>query len=36
MFEENATEFGIPYDGPPEVRRQSVPLGDGRQLSALV
>ena len=36
MFHENAHEFGIAYDGPPIVRRESVPLGDGRQLSALV
>jgi pimeloyl-ACP methyl ester carboxylesterase len=36
MFAENAEEFGIPYDGPPVVRRESVDLGDGRQLSALV
>jgi pimeloyl-ACP methyl ester carboxylesterase len=36
MFHENAAEFGIPYAGPPVVRRESVPLGDGRNLSALV
>jgi pimeloyl-ACP methyl ester carboxylesterase len=36
MFHENAEEFGIPYDGPPQVRRGSVSLDDGRQLSALV
>jgi pimeloyl-ACP methyl ester carboxylesterase len=35
-FHENAEEFGLPYDGPPEVRRVTVPLGDGRNLSALV
>jgi len=35
-FHENASEFGLPYDGPPTVRRESVPLGDGRSLSALV
>ena len=35
-FHENASEFGIPYDGPPVVRRQSFALGDGRSLSALV
>jgi len=35
-FHENAEEFGIPYDGPPTVRRESYPLGDGRQLSSLV
>jgi pimeloyl-ACP methyl ester carboxylesterase len=36
MFHENAAEFGIPYDRPPRVRRESVALDDGRQLSALV
>jgi pimeloyl-ACP methyl ester carboxylesterase len=36
MFHENAEEFGLPYDGPPEVRRSSVTLDDGRQLSALL
>ena len=36
MFADNAREFGIAYPGPPVVRRTSVPLGDGRQLSALV
>ena len=36
MFHENAEEFGIPYDGPPIVRRRDVELGDGRHLSALV
>jgi pimeloyl-ACP methyl ester carboxylesterase len=35
-FRENAEEFGLPYDGPPVVRRESVPMGDGRSLSALV
>ena len=35
-FHENATEFGLPYDGPPAVRRRSVALPDGRHLSALV
>jgi len=35
-FHENASEFGIPYDGPPVVRRRAFPLGDGRSLSALV
>jgi pimeloyl-ACP methyl ester carboxylesterase len=35
-FHENAEEFGLPYDGPPTVRRTAVPLGDGRSLSALV
>jgi pimeloyl-ACP methyl ester carboxylesterase len=36
MFHENAREFGIPYDGPPAVRREFVELGDGRRLSGLV
>lgn len=36
LFGENAAEFGLPYDGPPTVRRETVPLGDGRNLSALV
>ena len=36
LFHENAAEFGIPYDGPPAVRRSSVALDDGRQLSALI
>ncbi len=35
-FHENASEYGIPYDGPPVVRREAFPLGDGRSLSALV
>jgi pimeloyl-ACP methyl ester carboxylesterase len=35
-FHENAKEFGLPYDGPPTVRRERVDLGDGRALSALV
>ncbi|MDQ3176816.1 MAG: alpha/beta hydrolase [Actinomycetota bacterium] len=34
-FHENAAEFGLPYDGPPVVRRLSVALGDGRAISAL-
>jgi pimeloyl-ACP methyl ester carboxylesterase len=36
LFHENAAEFGLPYDGPPVVRRTSVEVGPGRQLSALV
>ncbi len=35
MFQENAHEYDIAFDQPPTVCRQSVPLGDGRQLSAL-
>ena len=36
MFHENAEEFGLPWDGPPVVRRDTVGLDDGRVLSALV
>lgn len=36
LFADNAREFGLPYDGPPIVRRQSVPVDDQRSLSALV
>jgi pimeloyl-ACP methyl ester carboxylesterase len=36
MFHENAEEFGLPYDGPPVVRRQAVEVETGRHLSALV
>jgi len=36
LFHENAEEFGLPYDGPPTVRREFVALPDGRRLSALV
>jgi pimeloyl-ACP methyl ester carboxylesterase len=36
MFHENAEEFGLPYDGPPTVRRTSVPISGDRTLSALV
>ena len=36
MFHENAEEYDIPYPGPPVVRRESVLVGDGRQMSALV
>jgi pimeloyl-ACP methyl ester carboxylesterase len=36
LFHENAEEFGLPWSGPPAVRRQDVDLGDGRHLSALV
>src|SRR4051812_31364578 len=35
-FHENAEEFGLPYDGPPLVRRASVAVDGDRQLSALV
>ena len=36
LFHENAQEFGIPYDGPPAVRRQEVEVGPDRRLSSLV
>ncbi len=36
MFHENASEFGLAYDGPPVVRRERVDLPDGRFISALV
>jgi pimeloyl-ACP methyl ester carboxylesterase len=36
LFHENAAEYGLPYDGPPIVRRESVEVAPGRRLSALV
>ena len=36
LFHENAEEWGIPFDGPPAVRREYVEVAPGRQLSALV
>jgi pimeloyl-ACP methyl ester carboxylesterase len=36
LFHENAAEFGIPWSGPPAVRRVATDLGDGRRLSSLV
>jgi len=36
LFHENAAEYGIPYPGPPAVRRVEVEVGPGRHLSALV
>ncbi len=36
MFRDNAEEFGIPYSGPPTVRREFVEVEPGRRLSALV
>jgi pimeloyl-ACP methyl ester carboxylesterase len=35
-FADNAAEYGIPYDGPPTVRRERVEVAPGRHLSALV
>jgi pimeloyl-ACP methyl ester carboxylesterase len=36
LFHENAAEYGLPYDGPPTVRRESVRIDADRQLSALL
>ncbi len=36
MFEDNATEAGLPWGGPPAVRRESVEVAPGRRVSALV
>jgi len=36
LFHENAEEYGLPYDGPPVVRRVRVEVAPGRHLSALV
>ena len=36
MFHENAAEYGLPFDGPPAVRRVQTELPDGRQISSLV
>jgi pimeloyl-ACP methyl ester carboxylesterase len=36
LFGENAAEFGLPFDGPPVVRRAFAEVAPGRRLSALV
>jgi pimeloyl-ACP methyl ester carboxylesterase len=36
LFHENAAEYGIPYEGPPEVRRVDVEVAPGRAVSGLV
>jgi len=36
LFHENAAEYGLPYDGPPEVRRVDVEVAPGRNVSSLV
>jgi pimeloyl-ACP methyl ester carboxylesterase len=36
LFHENAAEYGIPYEGPPEVRRVGVQVAPGRTISSLV
>ena len=35
LFHENAEEYGLPFAGPPPVRRLSVEVAPGRRLSAL-
>jgi pimeloyl-ACP methyl ester carboxylesterase len=36
LFHENATEYGLPFEAPPLVRREFVEVEPGRRLSALV
>ncbi|HVB91463.1 MAG TPA: alpha/beta hydrolase [Acidimicrobiales bacterium] len=36
LFSENAAEYGLPYPGPPEVRRVDVEVAPGRKVSSLV
>jgi esterase len=36
LFHENAAEYGLPFDGPPDVRRVDTELDDGRRISSLV
>ncbi len=36
LFHENAQEFGLPWNGPPQVRRTAVDVGGGQTISALV
>jgi pimeloyl-ACP methyl ester carboxylesterase len=36
LFHENAAEFGIPYDGPPDVQRVEVEVDPGRTVSSLL
>jgi pimeloyl-ACP methyl ester carboxylesterase len=36
LFHENAAEYGLPYDGPPTVRRVDVEVSPGRVVSSLV
>jgi pimeloyl-ACP methyl ester carboxylesterase len=36
LFHENAAEYGLPYDRPPTVRREFVPIDSDRRLSALL
>jgi pimeloyl-ACP methyl ester carboxylesterase len=36
LFHENAAEYGLPFEGPPTVRRERVAIDSDRELSALV
>jgi pimeloyl-ACP methyl ester carboxylesterase len=36
LFSENAAEYGLPYSGPPDVRRVEVEVEPGRKVSSLV
>jgi pimeloyl-ACP methyl ester carboxylesterase len=36
LFHQNALEFGIPFDAPPDVSRRDVEVSPGRKLSSLV
>jgi pimeloyl-ACP methyl ester carboxylesterase len=36
MFADNATEAGLPWSGPPRVKREAVDVGGGQRVSALV
>jgi pimeloyl-ACP methyl ester carboxylesterase len=36
LFSENAAEYGLPYPGPPAVRRVDVEVSPGRRVSSLV
>jgi pimeloyl-ACP methyl ester carboxylesterase len=36
LFHENAAEYGLPFDGPPDVRRLETELPDGRRISSLL
>ncbi|HVT42140.1 MAG TPA: alpha/beta hydrolase [Acidimicrobiales bacterium] len=36
LFHENAAEYGLPYDGPPDVQRVEVEVDPGRTVSSLL
>ena len=36
LFEENASEAGLPWSGRPTVRREAIDVDNGRKVSALV